>query len=189
VIKRFHNHPQGRPGDGDLLGIEELTTLDRAALDHARALAPLLAPGDVVVLNDPQTAAMSVPLQRAGATVIWSCHIGIDHDNEYSRNAWRCLRARLTGVRRFVFSRYTSLPERLDGAETSILTPGIDPGSTEEPADVRGRRLGDLAASRPGRRSPGRHPALPRTDGSTARLAARPTILDSDGHRIGAGTR
>ena len=42
---------------------------------------------------------------RAGATVIWSCHIGIDHGNEYSRNAWRCPRPRLTGVRRFVFSR------------------------------------------------------------------------------------
>ena len=74
---------------------------------------------------------MSEPLARAGATVIWSCHIGIDHDNEYSRNAWRCLRPRLACVRRFVFSRYTSLPEWLGGAETSILTPGIDPGSTK----------------------------------------------------------
>ena len=88
VTKRFHNHLQGQPGDGDVLGIEELTTLDRAALCHARALASLVAPGDVVVLNDPQTAAMSEPLARAGATVIWSCHIGIDHDNEYSANAW-----------------------------------------------------------------------------------------------------
>ena len=63
VTKRFHNHLQGQPGDGDMLGIEELTTLDRAALYHARALASLVAPGDVVVLNDPQTAAMSVPLE------------------------------------------------------------------------------------------------------------------------------
>jgi hypothetical protein len=133
VTKRFHNQLQGQPGDGGVLGIEELTTLDRAALYHARALASLVAPGDVVVLNDPQTAAMSEPLQRAGATVIWSCHIGIDHDNEYSWNAWRCLRPRLASVRRFVFSRYTSLPEWLGGAETSILTPGIDPGSTSPP--------------------------------------------------------
>ena len=35
-----------------------------------------------------------------------------------------------SSVRRFVFSRYTFLPEWLGGAETSILTPGIDPGST-----------------------------------------------------------
>ena len=44
VTKRFHNHLQGQPGDGDVLGIEELTTLDRAAFYHARALASLVAP-------------------------------------------------------------------------------------------------------------------------------------------------
>ena len=181
VTKRFHNHLQGQPGDGDMLGIEELTTLDRAALYHARALASLVAPGDVVVLNDPQTAAMPVPLERTGATVIWSCHIGIDHDNEYSRNAWRCLRPRLTGVRRFVFSRYTSLPEWLGGAETSILTPGIDPGSTKNLPMPDGaartilQRLG-LAAG-----VPAATPGYDRTDGPTATLAGRPTALDSDG--------
>ena len=181
MTKRFHNHLQGQPGDGDVLGIEELTTLDRAALCHARALAPLVAPGDVVVLNDPQTAAMSEPLGRAGATVIWSCHIGIDHDNEYSRNAWRCLRPRLASVRRFVFSRYTSLPEWLGGAETSILTPGIDPGSTknlpmpEAAARAILQHLG-LAAG-----VPAATPDYRCTDGSTARLAGRPTVVDSDG--------
>ncbi len=181
VTKRFHNHLQGQPGDGDVLGIEELTTLDRAALYHARALVSLVAPGDVVVLNDPQTAAMSEPLARAGATVIWSCHIGIDHDNEYSQNAWRCLRPRLACVRRFVFSRYTSLPEWLGGAETSILTPGIDPGSTknllmpESAARAILQHLG-LAAG-----VPAAAPSYACTDGSTATLAGRPTVLDSDG--------
>jgi trehalose synthase len=179
VTKRFHNHLQGQPGDGDVLGIEELTTLDRAALYHARALASLVAPGDVVVLNDPQTAAMSMPLQRAGATVIWSCHIGIDHDNEYSRNTWRCLRPRLTGVRRFVFSRYTSLPEWLGGDVDPDA--GHRPRVDEEPTAARWRRPGDLAAPWPGRRSPGRPPHYHRTDGSTATLAGRPTVLDCDG--------
>jgi trehalose synthase len=75
---------------------------------------------------------MSVPLERAGANVIWSCHVGIDEDNELSRYAWDCLRPRLAGVHRFVFSRYTSLPESLGGAETSILTPAIDPASTKD---------------------------------------------------------
>jgi trehalose synthase len=181
VTKRLHNHLQGQPGDGGALGAEELTTLDRAALYHARALASLVAPGDVVVLNDPQTAAMSGPLRRAGANVIWSCHIGIDHDNEYSANAWRCLRPRLAGVRRFVFSRYTSVPEWLGGAETSIVTPGVAPGSTKNLTMPDGaarailQHLG-LAAGVPA--------AAPRygcTGGSTATLAGRPTVLDSDG--------
>ena len=112
VTKRFHNQLQGQAGDGGVFGIDELATLDRVARSHARALASLLVPGDVVVLNDPQTAAMSVALERAGANVIWSCHVGIDHDNELSRNAWRCLRPRLAGVDRFVFrARFTKEPQ------------------------------------------------------------------------------
>jgi trehalose synthase len=181
VTKRFHNHLQGQAGDGGVLRIDELTTLDRAADYHAGALASLLAPGDVVVLNDPQTAAMSVPLARAGATVIWRYHLGMDHNTELSWHAWRCLRPRLAGVDRFVFSRYAFVPEWLRGAETSILTPGIDPASTKN------RPMSDVAA-----RAILQHlglaagvsavtPSYECTDGSTATLAARPTVLDSDG--------
>jgi len=181
VTKRFHNHLQGQPGDGDVLGIDELTTLDQAAHDHARVLASQLAPGDVVVLNDPQTAAMSVPLAQAGASVIWCCHVGIDNDNEFSRNAWMCLRPRLAGAQRFVFSRYTSLPEWLGGAETSILTPGIDPASTKNlPMSDRAARailqhLGLAAGVSTATAS------YERTDGSTATMVGRPTVLDCDG--------
>jgi len=181
VTKRFHNRLHGQPGDGDELGIKELTTLDQAGLAHAGELAPLLSPGDVVVLHDPQTAAMSVPLQRAGATVIWRCHIGIGQDNEYSRNAWRCLRPRLAGVRRFVFSGSASLPDWLGGAETSIVTPGLDPGSTKNLTMSYGaarailQHLG-LAAGTPAAAS-----RYARTDGSVATLTGRPTMVDSDG--------
>ncbi len=181
VTKRLHNHLQGQPGDGDVLGIEELTILDRAALYHARALASVVAPGDVVVLNDPQTAAMSEPLGRAGAIVIWSCHIGIDHDNEYSANAWRCLRPRLASVRRFVFSRYTSLPEWLGGAETSILTPGIDPGSTKNLPMPDGAARAILQHLGLAAGVPAAAPGYDGTGGSTATLTGRPTVLDSDG--------
>jgi trehalose synthase len=182
VTKRLHNHLHGEPGDGDVLGIEELTTLDQAALYHVEALTSLLSPGDVVVLHDPQTAAMSVPLERTGATVIWRCHIGIDHHNEYSRNAWRCLRPRLAGVRHFVFSRYASLPEWLGGPETSIVTPGIDPRSTKNLPMPYGaaraivQQLG-VAAGVP----PAAAPRYARPDGSVATLATGPTVVDSDG--------
>ncbi|MDQ6776743.1 MAG: glycosyl transferase family 1, partial [Actinomycetota bacterium] len=181
VTKRFHNHLQGQAGNGDVLGFDDLAIFDRAADQHARALASRIAPGDVVVLNDPQTAAMSGPLERAGANVIWCCHVGIDNDNEFSENAWTSLRPRLAGVHRFVFSRYTSLPEWLGGAETSILTPGIDPASTKNlPMSDHAARailqhLG-LAAG-----VPTASPSYARTDGSTATLAAGPTVLDSDG--------
>jgi trehalose synthase len=180
VTKRFHNHLQGQAGDGGVLGIDELRTLDQAAHQHARVLASQLARGDVVVLNDPQTAAMSVPLARAGANVIWCCHVGIDRDNEFSQNAWTCLRPRLAGAQRFVFSRYTSLPEWLGGAETSILTPGIDPASTKNlPMSEDGARaiLQHLGLAAGDAVAP---PSYECTDGSIATLAAGPTVLDCD---------
>jgi trehalose synthase len=135
----------------------------------------------VVVLNDPQTAAMSEPLDRAGANVIWSCHIGIDHDNEYSANAWSCLRPRLACVRRFVFSRYTSLPQWLGGAETSILTPSIDPGSTKNLPMPDGAARAILQHLGLAAGVPAATPCYHCTDGSTGRLDARPTVLDCDG--------
>src|ERR1035441_8554575 len=181
VTRSLHNQLQGQPGDGGVLGVDELATLDRAAHDHARALASLLAPGDLVVLNDPQTAAMSVPLKRAGANVIWRCHVGIDHGNELSQNAWRCLRPRLAGVDRFVFSRYAFVPGWLDRVLSRLLAPGIAPASTKN------RPMSDSAASAILQHlglAGGVSTAIPRyecTDGSTAMLAARLTILDSDG--------
>jgi trehalose synthase len=181
VTKRLHNHLHGQPGDGGVLGTGELAMLDRAALCHAGALASLLSPGDVVVLHDPQTAAMSVPLERAGATVIWRCHIGTGHHNEYSRNAWRCLRPRLAGVRRFVFSGYTSLPEWLGGAETSIVTPGIDPGSTKNLPMSYGAARAIVQHLGLGAGVPAAAPRYARADGSVATLAAGPTVVDSDG--------
>jgi hypothetical protein len=189
VTKCFHNHLQGEPGDRDVLGVDELATLDRAADYHARALASLLAPGDVVVLNDPQSAAMSLPLERAGAIVIWRCHLGMDHENEFSQHAWRCLRPRLAGVHGFVFSRYAFVPEWLDGAETSILTPGIDPGQ---------RKIDRCQIAPPARScstlvSPGVGPAPFRA--MTARMGRRrrsplvPRSWTRTVRRTGAGTR
>jgi trehalose synthase len=80
-----------------------------------------------------------------------------------------------------VFSRYTSLPEWLGGAETSISTPGIDPASTKNlpMSDVAARailqHLGLAAGVSTATAS------YRCTDGSTTRFAARPTVLDSNG--------
>ena len=189
VTKRFHNHLQGQSDDEGVLGIDELAILDRAGHHYARALASLLAPGDVVVLNDPQTAAMSVPLERAGANVIWSCHVGIDEDNELSRYAWSALRPRLAGVHCFVFSRYTSLPESLGGAETSILTPAIDPASTKNRPMSAGaaRTILQHLVSPP--------VSQPRFRATTARMGRRrrsrlvPRSWTPREHRTGTGSR
>jgi trehalose synthase len=181
ITKRLHNHLHGHQGDGPSLEVDELAILDRAAEAHARAISAMLRPADVVVLNDPQTASMSTALQLAGATTIWRCHVGSDPADELCRRAWQGMRPRLAGVDRFVFSRHAFLPPWLSRENTSIVTPAIDPAATKNrPMPERASRailqhLG-LAAG-----VPTDEPTYERSDGTSVTLAARPTLLDSDG--------
>lgn len=181
ITKRLHNHLHGHRGDGPSLDVDELAILDRAAEEHAGALAGMMRPADVVVLNDPQTASMSAALERAGATVIWRCHVGSDPGDELCRRAWQCVRPRLAGVDRFVFSRHAFLPAWMSPARTSIVTPAIDPVATKNrPMSQRASRaiLRHLGL---GAGVPTDHPTYERSDGTSVTLAARPTLLDSDG--------
>jgi hypothetical protein len=78
VTKRLHNWLHGSRGDGGDLGAAELALFDRVSAWHADALAREVAPGDVVLLQDPQTAplvasrirqASSTPLPRRSPLV------------------------------------------------------------------------------------------------------------------------
>jgi trehalose synthase len=63
-----------------------------------------IQPGDVVVLHDPQTAGLVPALKQQGATVIWSCHVGIDQPNNLARTAWAFLRPAVQQADAYVFS-------------------------------------------------------------------------------------
>ena len=79
VTKRLHNWLHGSRGDGGDLGAAELALFDRVSAWHADALAGHVAPGDVVLLQDPQTALLVAPPARhrrsppasRSATEIW----------------------------------------------------------------------------------------------------------------------
>ena len=59
VTKRLHNRLHGAAGDGGPLGDDERATYERAlAAQRRRALRRCVAPGDVVILHDPQTAGL-----------------------------------------------------------------------------------------------------------------------------------
>ncbi len=181
VTKRLHNQLHGVRGDGGPLGADELAVLDRTAAEHVQALAPVIRAGDVVLLHDPQTAALSVPLKRLGATVIWRCHVGTDHPDAVVQHAWSCLIPRLAGVDHFVFSRGAFVPPWLRRDEVSVLTPAIDPASTMSrpmsPGAARAILVHlQLAAGRASAAA-----TYERTDGARATLSGRPTLLDTDG--------
>jgi trehalose synthase len=69
-----------------------------ARLRHA------LAPDDLGVLHDPQTAALARHFTTPDVKVVWRCHVGIDTPNQHSERGWAFLRPYLDNLDAYVFS-------------------------------------------------------------------------------------
>ncbi|MER7663575.1 glycosyltransferase [Streptomyces sp. NPDC096193] len=147
---------------------------------NARTLLSAVRPGDVVTLHDPQAAGLVTHLQRAGARVIWRCHVGTDARNGYTERAWAFLRPWLETADAYVFSRAQYVPGWLAGRPVAVIRPSIDPLS------ARNRPLAPSTASailsRIGLRAPADRdgPAIYRRgDGSMGRIQRDPTCVCS----------
>ena len=168
-----------------------------------------VAPRDVVLLHDPQTAGMVAPLRREGVPVIWRAHIGLDlPERPRARGVALPHRLRRAGRRlRLLPPRYAW--EGLDASKVTVIAPSIDAFSPEEPRDVvhrgdRGAAAAGLAADDHHRlagdlRAPRRHRRAGRARGAASsrrtRCAStcrsRPGLAlgpaqGPAGHRVGA---
>jgi trehalose synthase len=126
VTKRIHNRLHGAAGDGGELGEEERAVYQGVADANAGELTELIAPGDLVILHDPQTAGLARPLLEAGAHVMWRCHVGIDEPDDLSRSAWDFLRPHVLPAEAYIFSRHAFEWEGLDPARMALIPPSID---------------------------------------------------------------
>jgi len=126
VTKRIHNQLHGSEGDGGPLGDAEREVYEGALAVNAEELTHIVKRGDVVVLHDPQTAGLVGPVRETGAIVVWRCHIGLDHPNDFARGAWEFLRPYIEKADGYVFSRrqfvWTGLPDE----RVWVVPPSID---------------------------------------------------------------
>jgi trehalose synthase len=117
----------GDPGDGGDLAEAEgrayRTTIER----NSEELAATVASKDVVILHDPQTAGLVLPLKATGAVVLWRCHVGAESVNQYVERGWEFLRPFVRKADAYVFSRGTYVPPELQDARVEIIPPSIDP--------------------------------------------------------------
>jgi trehalose synthase len=141
ITKRLHNHLYGTAGDGGPLGRRERADYEEALAPNAAALVAATRPGDVMLLHDPQTAAMVPRLQAAGFPVVWRCHVGRDEPNEHTVRGWEFLRPYIESADRFVFTKARFAPEWVDPDRLHVITPSIDPFSAKnarlDPESVR----------------------------------------------------
>ena len=127
VTKRIHNGLYGSPGDGLELGATARATYESTLAANAESLPEHVRPGDLVVVHDPQPAGLVPALLELGTLVVWRCHVGIDHANEWSERAWSFLRPYVEDVHGFVFSRRNFAPDWVDPARLAVIPPSIDP--------------------------------------------------------------
>ena len=177
LTKRLHNllhgSPVRRPG---LRDHELFARFGRAAGAQA---AGLVSPGDVVLLHDPQTAALVTPLKRAGAVVVWRCHVGADRLTEQVETAWSFLLPYIEQADGFIFTRRAYVPPALDPERVGLLTPAIDPCSEKNRTLAPGVARAILARSGL-MRAPGQLAAAPIQRRCSVLRDAPPPLLGAD---------
>jgi trehalose synthase len=160
VTKRLHNRLHGMVGDGGPLGEAERAIYERALARNGEELAELVAPGDIVMLHDPQTAGLIPRLRECGAKVVWRCHVGLDVPNELAREAWWFLEPYVLRAEAYVFSRAAFVWDELDPARRAIIAPSIDvfAPKNRELATHRVQQILAATGLRAGRGEPGWRP-------------------------------
>jgi trehalose synthase len=135
--KRLHHALHGSRGDGSPIGDTQRRLYDQVNANNAAAFAPLIRPGDIVIVHDPQPAGMVPALVARGARVIWRCHIGQDEVDAEVERGWDFLAPYLRAAHAYVFSRAAYVPtSHLDPSRAVIIPPTIDPFSAKnQPMD------------------------------------------------------
>lgn len=131
VTKRVHNLLHGDVGDGGELSKREYAVVAHALSPNLDQMRSRVRPGDIVLLHDPQTAGLVEGLRRAGARVVWRCHVGRDEPNAQTDLAWRFLEPFIEAAEAFVFSRARYAPGWMDPQRLRVITPSIDPFSAK----------------------------------------------------------
>jgi trehalose synthase len=140
VTKRVHNGLYGSPGDGGALGPDEHAIYRRTVAANIAPICDGIRHGDVVIVHDPQPAGLIDHLIERGARVVWRCHVGYDHVNEWTERAWDFVRPYIQRAHAHVFSRELFAPSWIDRARVRAIPPSIDPFTPKnvdlEPAEV-----------------------------------------------------
>jgi trehalose synthase len=179
VTKRLHNRLHGTAGDGGPLGELERAIYAAATAAAAEQVVPLLRPGDIVLLHDPQTAGLVEPVLAAGAIAVWRSHIGIDTPDELARSAAAFLLPSVSRAAAYVFSREAFVWPELEKTRVNVIAPSIDPLATknQELAPAAVRAILAATALVPG--NPPGAPVFHRDDGSPGRVARRAEMIEA----------
>lgn len=125
LTKRLHNliHGSGEPR----LTADEHAVYAAVSKENADALRPLVRPGDLLVVHDPQPLGSGAILRRElDVRAVFRCHIGLDGSTPQTHAAWDFLRPHADAYDHAVFTAPEYIPDYLAG-RAGIIRPAIDP--------------------------------------------------------------
>ena len=125
VTKLMHNSLQGDP---QAISAEQWEVFQAYNLMNAQSLD---GDWDLIIVHDPQPAALRQHALEAGKRWVWRCHIDLSTPNK------RTLRRLLPLIRDYdasVWHMEQYIPEKLDGGAKKIVPPAIDPLSPKNMA-------------------------------------------------------
>jgi trehalose synthase len=178
ITKRLHHALHGSEGDGSPLDERERAIYEQVMQVNAEQLLRLVRPRDFVLLHDPQTAGLVPHLVRAGAIVVWRCHVGGDSPDGEVELGWGFLGPYLEEAAATVFSRNQYIPICCDHGRSVVIPPSIDAFSAKnqelDDATVRAILVQTGVVEGPlGEGSP----TFRRDDGSPGRVRCQAEVL------------
>jgi trehalose synthase len=178
VTKRLHNRLHGFKGDHGQLGPAEHAIYEANLAPCAAELVRLIHERDVVILHDPQTAGLVSSVARAGATVIWRCHVGRDHVNGPAHEAWNFLRPYILDAHAYVFSRASFAWDGLPQSRVTVIPPSIDAFSPKNAEQTPEQSLGILVEAGILVDGGVRPATFTRSDGTPSRVDRRAEMIE-----------
>jgi trehalose synthase len=127
ITKRIHNRLHGDLGDGGPLGRHERDVYRAALAPQLDELRSSVRSGDIVVVHDPQPLGLIPGLIDIGATVVWTCHVGVDVANDIVRSAWSFLTEDLLHAHAATFTRASYTWDGVESLTVRVIPPCIDP--------------------------------------------------------------
>ncbi|MER6011891.1 glycosyltransferase [Streptomyces bluensis] len=176
VTKRLDNGISGLEDASELTSADE-AVYAAASSAIASALDDYIAPGDIVVLHDPQTAGLAGRARQLGAMVVWRFHNGNDDPNAHSQQAWDFLEPYLAEVHGLIATLPQFAPPWAFQHPLAVIPPFIDPTSPKNQPLSTERVRSILAHSGLLAATPAAAPTFTLPNGSTdlARLPAEIT--------------
>lgn len=175
--KRLHNSLHGVDG-GSVISNADRERYERVLRENAREICTRVRPDDVVILHDPQTAGLAPALLRAGARVIWRCHIGTDEPNAHSERGWEFLAPFLREASYRIFSRESYVPAALRDLPNIVIQPSIDAFSAKNrDLDAQATRAILVHVGLIEGPGPDAAPSFARRDGTQARVEHKADLI------------